>query len=171
MSPFQPIPNSEHNIQSKNYIMKKCTTEPTKVHLNSVMETVRNNSIMKNIVQIQNFRRNTGDLNNSKQTSSTILHFKKMPTNKKNRYYYHWTPRKQPSKPKELNLSLSLDSKTNLSLWFTKPDHCVESVRVWSFFLVRIFFPHLDWIWRLTQTYSPHLLRMWRNTGQTNPEC
>ena len=69
--------------------MKKCATEPTKAHLNSVMETVRNNSIMKNIGQIQNFQRNTGDLNNSKQISSTILHFKKMPTNKKNKYYYH----------------------------------------------------------------------------------
>ena len=40
--------------------------EPAKVHLNSVMETIRNHSIMKNIGQIQNFRRNTGDLKNSK---------------------------------------------------------------------------------------------------------
>ena len=66
--------------------MKKYTTEPAKVHLNSVVETIRNHSIMKNIGQIQNFRRNTGDLKNSSTTSSTILHFRKMPTNKKNRY-------------------------------------------------------------------------------------
>ena len=35
--------------------MKKYTTEPAKVYLNSVMETIRNNSIMKNIGQIQEF--------------------------------------------------------------------------------------------------------------------
>ena len=35
--------------------MKKYTTEPTKVHLSSVMET-----IMKNIGKIQNVRKNTG---------------------------------------------------------------------------------------------------------------
>ena len=46
--------------------MKKYTTEPAKGHLNSVMETIRNHSIIKNIAQIQNFRRNTGDLKNSK---------------------------------------------------------------------------------------------------------
>ena len=41
--------------------------EPAKVDLNSVMETIRNHSIMKNIGQIQSFQRNTGDLKNSKQ--------------------------------------------------------------------------------------------------------
>ena len=38
----------------------------TKVHLNSNMETRRNHLIMKNIVQIQNIRRNIGDLKTSK---------------------------------------------------------------------------------------------------------
>ena len=47
-------------------IMKKYTTEPAKVNLNSVMETIRNHSIIKNIGQIQNFRRNTADLKNSR---------------------------------------------------------------------------------------------------------
>ena len=58
------MPNYEHYIQSRNYIkpLKKYTAEPAKVHLNSIMETIRNDSIMKNIGQIQNFRRNTGDL-------------------------------------------------------------------------------------------------------------
>ena len=42
--------NDEHYIGSKNY-----TTEPVKVHLNSVIETIRNHSIMKNIGKIQNF--------------------------------------------------------------------------------------------------------------------
>ena len=65
-----------------------------------------------------------------------------------------------------MNFSLSVDTKTNLSLWTTKLDHCVESVRVWSFFWCQ-FFPHLDWIWRLMETSS---LRMWRNMDQTNPE-
>ena len=70
------MPNYEHNIQSKNYIkpiMKKYTTEPAKVHLNSVMETIRNHSIMKNIGQIQNFRRNTGELKAQPQVQFYIL--------------------------------------------------------------------------------------------------
>ena len=46
--------------------MKKFTTELAKVHLNSVMETIRNHSIMKSIGQMQNFRKNTEDLQNSK---------------------------------------------------------------------------------------------------------
>ena len=41
-------------------IMKKCTTNPVKVHLNN-METIRNHSVMENIGLIQNFPRNTGD--------------------------------------------------------------------------------------------------------------
>ena len=36
------------------------------VHLNSDMETLRNHSIMKNVGQIQNFKKNSGDLRNSK---------------------------------------------------------------------------------------------------------
>ena len=53
--------------QTYEIIMKKYATEPAKVHLNSVMETIRNHLIMKNIGQIQSFQRNTGDLKNSKQ--------------------------------------------------------------------------------------------------------
>ena len=53
--------------------MEKYITEPAKVHLNSHMETIRNHPIMKNIGRTQNFGRNTGDLKNSKTTSSTIL--------------------------------------------------------------------------------------------------
>ena len=41
---------------------------------------------MKSIGQIQNFRRNTGALKNSKRNLEYNLTFKKMPTNKKNRY-------------------------------------------------------------------------------------
>ena len=66
--------------------MRKYTTEPAKVHLNSVMESIRNHSIMKNIGQTQNFRSNIGDLKNSSTTSGTILCFKKMSTNKNNKY-------------------------------------------------------------------------------------
>ena len=47
--------------------MKKYATEPAKVHLNSFMETIRNDSIMKNTGQIQNFRRNAGHLKNARQ--------------------------------------------------------------------------------------------------------
>ena len=47
-------------------IMEKYTAEPVKVHLNSAVETTRYNSIIKNIGQIANFRRNDGDLKNSK---------------------------------------------------------------------------------------------------------
>ena len=62
------MPNNELNLhQIFGIIMKKYPTEKAKVHLNSVMETIKNHSIMKNIGQIQNFRRNTGDFKNSKQ--------------------------------------------------------------------------------------------------------
>ena len=66
--------------------MEKNTTEPAKVHLNRDMGTVRNHSIMKKIGQIQNFRRNTGDLKNSKHNLKYNLIFKNMPSNKKNSY-------------------------------------------------------------------------------------
>ena len=64
--PF-PTDTKQKLHQIFEIIMKKYTTEPAKVHLNSVIETIRNHSIMRNIGQIQNFRRNTGDLKNSKQ--------------------------------------------------------------------------------------------------------
>ena len=54
---------------------------------------------------------------------------------------------------------------TNLSLWATKPDHCVESVLVRSFFLVRMFFR----IWAEygdLQRKSPYSLKMWRKNSQ-----
>ena len=46
--------------------MKKYTTEPAKVHLNSVMETKKSHSIMNNRGQTQNFQSNTGELKNTK---------------------------------------------------------------------------------------------------------
>ena len=46
--------------QNFEIMMKNYTTEPA-------METIRNHSIMKNIGQIMNFQRKTGDLKNSKQ--------------------------------------------------------------------------------------------------------
>ena len=62
--PGCPLSNQ---CQVTNLIYKaRITTEPAKVPLKSVMETIRNHSIMKNIGQIQNFRKNTGDLKNSK---------------------------------------------------------------------------------------------------------
>ena len=42
--------------------MEKYTTEPAKIHLNSVMETIRNHLIMKNTGQLQSIQLNTGDL-------------------------------------------------------------------------------------------------------------
>ena len=66
------MPNHKHNMQSKNYIKssklyEKYTAESAKIYLNSDMETIRNRSIMKIKGQIQNFRKNVGDLKNSKQ--------------------------------------------------------------------------------------------------------
>ena len=58
-------------------VMKKYTTEPAKVHLNSVLETIRNHLIIKNIGQIQSFQRNTGDLKNSKQNPKYNFRFEK----------------------------------------------------------------------------------------------
>ena len=51
----------------RNHHEKKNTKQPAKIHLNSVMDTIRSYLIMKNIGQIQGFQRNTGDLKNSKQ--------------------------------------------------------------------------------------------------------
>ena len=72
------MPNYEHNIKHQTFeiIRKKYTTEPAKAHLNSVMETVRNHSIMKNR-KIQNFQRNSGDLKNSKQNLKFNFTFSK----------------------------------------------------------------------------------------------
>ena len=53
--------------QNFESMMKNYATELAKVHLNSVMKTIRNHSIMKNIGRIKNFQRKTGDLKNSKQ--------------------------------------------------------------------------------------------------------
>ena len=41
------------------------------------METIRNHPIIKNIKQIQNFRRNTGDLKNSKENLEYNFTFQK----------------------------------------------------------------------------------------------
>ena len=38
-----------------------------------------------------------------------------------------------------MDLSLSVDTKTNLNLWTRKPDHCEESAHVLNFSLVQIF--------------------------------
>ena len=67
-----------------------------------------------------------------------------------------------------MNLSLSVGTNTNLSLWNTKPDHCVKSICVQSLFLVRIF----SRIWteyRDLQSKSPYSLRIWRNMSHMNP--
>ena len=53
--------------QNFESMMKNYATELAKVHLNSVMKTIRNHAIMKNIGRIKNFQRKTGGLKNSKQ--------------------------------------------------------------------------------------------------------
>ena len=57
--------------------MEKYTTEPAKVHLKSDMKTIRNHSIIKTTGQIPNFRRNTGDLKNSKHNLKYNFIFQK----------------------------------------------------------------------------------------------
>ena len=64
----------------------------------------------------------------------------------------------------------SVNTKTILGLRTTKPDQCVESVHVQSFFLVRIF--SRNWTEYVDlQSKSLNSLRMCHNMGQTNPEC
>ena len=63
--------------QTFQTIMKEYTTEPAKVHLNSVMKTIRNHLTTKIIGQIQNFRRNTGGLKNSKHNLKYNFVFQK----------------------------------------------------------------------------------------------
>ena len=110
---------------------EKYTTEPVKVHLNSDTETLRNHSIMKNIGQIQNFRRNTGDLKKSKGTRICYLCLNEKFLSLKT---------KETFLTKEMNLSLSEDTETNLILCTTKPDHCVENVLARKFFFCWQFF-------------------------------
>ena len=57
--------------------MKKYTAEPVKVHLNSVMETTRNDSIMKNIGQTELLKEYWRLKISKQKTSSTIVHFKR----------------------------------------------------------------------------------------------
>ena len=71
--------------------MKKYTTEPAKVHLNSVMETIRNHLIMKNMGQIQSFQRNTfkGILKKLKAKPQVQFHIlKSCRTTKRTGIYY-----------------------------------------------------------------------------------
>ena len=67
--------------------MEEYAAEPEKVHLNNNVETIRNNLILKSIEQMHNFRSNSGDLKNSKQSLKYNFIFQNdMLTKKKNRY-------------------------------------------------------------------------------------
>ena len=96
-----------------------------------------------------------------------------MPTNKKNLYLnekpfiIEHQGNNLLNQRNELKMYWSVDTKTNLSFWTAKPDHCVESFRVRSLFLVRIFCCFWTEYGDL-QSKSPYSLRMWRNAGQTN---
>ena len=100
--------------------MEKYTAGSAKVHLNS--ETVRQikcnfkfwkdtDQQKEEVFAIYVWMENFLSLNTKKTTFST----------------------------KEMNLILSLDTKTNLSFWTAKPEHCVKSIYVWSFFLFDFF--------------------------------
>ena len=52
--------------------MEKYITELAMAHLSNVMETIKNHSSMKKIEQVQNFKRNAGDLKNSKNNLKFI---------------------------------------------------------------------------------------------------
>ena len=179
MPPFQPMLNFEHIIQSKNYIkssklsQKKYTTEPGKVHLNSDMETIRNHLIIKNIGQIQNVWKNNGDLKNSKHNLRYNFILRRcQPTKRTGICYLCLNKKLFVTEHQEGNLQNQkhefISKFTNLSLWTTKPDHCLESVLVWSFFLVQIFF-HIWTEYENLQSKCQYSLRMWSNIDQTRP--
>ena len=69
-----------------------------------------------------------------------------------------------------MNLSISVDTKINLSLWNTKPDICVEGVRIRTFLLVRTF-SCISTEYGGLQSQFPYSLRIRRNADQTHPEC
>ena len=79
-----------HWSNKHEVIMKKYTTELAKVHLKNIMKTRRNHSIMKNIWQIQNFRKILETWRFHTTSSNSILHLKKNPTNKNYRYLLQW---------------------------------------------------------------------------------
>ena len=96
--------------QTLEHIMKIYTTEPVKLHLNSVMETKKKSFNHQKHRADQSFQRNTGDSKTSKQNPEFNFTFKKIPTEKRNRFLllvlkrktiYHRISTKQASKPKK----------------------------------------------------------------------
>ena len=84
-----------------------------------------------------------------------------------NIYYIYWVVQMKISLntkettiwPKEVKLSLTVDTKTNLSLQITKHDHCAEKICVSRFYFISFWYGHL-------RSKSRYLLRMWRNLHQ-----
>ena len=140
--------------------MEKYTTDQAKVHLNSDMEAIRN-SIMKNVRQMQNFRRITWDLKNSKHNLKYNFIFLKNVDQQKEQvicYQVSLITKETTFQTKEMDLSLR--HKNKFKLTNHKTDHYAENVRVRS----PCPCPYMDWILRL-KSKSPYSLRMWCNTG------
>ena len=82
-------------------------------------------------------------------TASTIIHFKKMPTNKNKSYlllmfkgktFHSWISKEWSiENQRHENLSLSVDTRTNLSLWTTKLDSCCFASIIPQHILLRYF--------------------------------
>ena len=114
--------------------MVKYTTDQAKVHLNSDMEAIRN-SIMKNVRQMQNFRRITWDLKNSKHNLKYNFIFLKNVDQQKEQvicYQVSLITKETTFQTKEMDLSK--DTKTNLSLLATK----LTTMRKMPVFEVRV---------------------------------
>ena len=159
--------------------MKKYTREPAKVHLNSVMETIRNRSIMKNIGQIQSFQRNTGDLKKLKAKPQVQFYIlKRWRSTKRAGICYLWLNEKLFIIEFQGNNLLNQKNEL-ISKWRHKNKFKFMNYKTWplcgkcrcsEFFSGAI----VSRIWTECgdlQSKSPHSLRMWLNADQTNPEC
>ena len=139
------------------------------------METIRNHSTMKNIGQMQNFRRNTRGLKNLNynflcKISGTILQFKKIQPTKRTGTCYLCLNEKlfiiEHQANNLLNQRNELISKCRHKNKFNLMNYKTWPLCVWSFFLVQIFFSYLDW-----HSKSPYLLRIGCNAVQINTKC
>ena len=82
------MPNYEHNIKHQTF---EGTFKGTFKQRHGNRKKSFNHEKHR---KIQSFQRNTGDLRTPSKTSSSILHFQKMPSNKKNRYLLFMFERK-----------------------------------------------------------------------------
>ena len=124
---------------------EKYTTEPVKVHLNGNLTKSFNNEKHRTDTELSKEYLRLKKLKAQTQVQFYLL--KRCRPTKGTRICYLCLNEKflslktkETFLTKEMNLSLSEDTETNLILCTTKPDHCVENVLARKFFFCWQFF-------------------------------